>query len=398
MRNRIFILLILGAILLGGGYVWRGRYLGSTPVPPQAETPGNPKGEQHRSAGPIPATSASAPAVPTPKPDTRLSEGLEQQTAATLEAPSLEAEVEDLDARVKRAVAQLTRLSSEQVQAALLEAIRARDEVMLNVAKNELIARAKRSDATAVEAIRSAVGQVSSKQQAYFIGILGEIATPNALVALIEILEAPAVDKSEAWYAALDAVGSIGRYRDQNVSPEQLSVLLEDYFEAKSPEDPHLAAALASGLSTVGTERGVDWLLRYMAEHEAGKLMDPGLAKAMTASLTKVRNPAAVLPLQARLQEDPRLEGRAARAAGAALAAMGNARATEALLRWASQLTEKEQTKQALAWLSEVRDEQSIQFLLRAEDWFQFRDPELLAGITALAKKIDEESTPKLVQ
>lgn len=398
MHKRTLIVLVLAGILAGtlsGGYAWRATSLDSAPVPPPSLAE-EPHGEVV--AGPASETGTPEKGASMSTSETVPAGDLEAQRQIDPPVPiSFEAEIQALEASAKRAAAEVTPLSSEQVQAAMLDAIGAGDERLLNAAKNELMKRGKQGDVTAIQAISSAIAQVPANQKTYFIGILGEIATPDALGSLIDILEGSA-HGSEAWYAALDAIGSIGRYRSQNVSPEQLAALIEDYIETKSPNDPHLVAALGRGLSTLGTWRGVGRFLRVMDEQEASKAMTSSWAQMMTSSLSELRNPEVVTLLQGRLQEDPGLERATTRVAGAALAAMGNVRASEALLWWASELTGGDLNKQALTWLSQVRDEKSLQLLLHAASRFQFRDPEFLVGITALAKKIDEESTPQLVQ
>lgn len=391
--------MLLLAGTLSGGYAWRAKYLDSQPVAPHVAPS---LARKHHQT--VAADAGAETGTPEKGSSMSISEmapggGLEVQRPIDPPVPaSFEAEIQALEASAKRAAAEVTPLSAEQVQAAMLEAIRAGDKMVLNAAKNELMKRGKENDVTAIQAIRSAIDQLTANMQTYFIGILGEIATPDALGSLIDILEGSAAHGSEAWYAALDAIGSIGRHRSQNVSPEQLATLIEDYIERKPPDDPHLVAALGRGLSTLGTWQGVGRFLRVMDEQEASKAMTSSWAEMMTSSLSELRNPEAVTLLQARLQADPELERATTRVAGAALAAMGNVRASEALLWWASELTGGDPNKQALTWLSEVRDEQSLQLLLHTENRFRFRDPALLAGITALAKQIDEQSTPRLVQ
>ncbi|MGH8584145.1 MAG: hypothetical protein ACREWG_15490 [Gammaproteobacteria bacterium] len=400
MQKRSLIMLFLAAAL-SGGYAWRAKYLDSAPVPPPVLPNQSLTGERHdkAAAGPGAETRSPEQLSSTSLSDKVLGNNPGQRPIDPPVAPSLEAEVEALEVNAKRAAAQVTRLSSEQVQVAMLDAIGAGDGMILNAGKNELMQRAKEGDVTAIQAIRSAIGQVPANLQTYLIGILGEIATPDALGSLIDILdETAAHNKSDAWYAALDAIGSIGRYRSRNVSPEQLAALIEDYFQRKSPDDPHLVAALGRGLSSLGTVHGVQRFLRIMDQQEASKAMTSGWVRTMTASLSELRNPEAVTLLEARLRKDPGLERATTRMAGAALAAMGDVRASEALLWWASKLSGGDLNQQALTWLSEVRDEKSLHLLLQAASRFQFRDPDLLGRITVLAKKIDEESTPRLVQ
>jgi len=397
MQKRTLIVLFLAATL-SGGYAWRAKYLDSAPVPPQPTQ--SLAGGRHEKAVAGAETETLEKRASISTSETVAGGNREAQRVIDPPVPtSFEAEIQALEATAQRAAAQVTPLSSEELQASMLGAIGGGDAMILNAAKNELMKRAKDGDATAIQAVHSAIDQSPANLQAYFIGILGEIATPDALGSLIDILEGSGANpRSETWYTTLDAIGSVGRYRRQNVSPEQLAALIEDYLERKSPDDPYLVAALGRGLSTLGTRQGVARFLRVMDEQEGNKAMTSNWVAMMTSSLSELRNAEAARLLQARLQGDPALERATTQVAGATLAAMGNLRATEALLLWASELTGGDLNKQALAWLSEVRDEQSLQLLLHTENRFRFRDPDLLAGITALATKIDEESRPRLVQ
>ena len=297
-----------------------------------------------------------------------------------------------LETRIDRAVEQVGPLASEEIAKALLEAIRSGDDVMLNVAKNELIARGRRGDDAAVQAIRSALAEAAPKLHAYLVGIIGEIATVGAVQSLLDILDGSTGQNTPVRYAALEAIGNIGRYREQNVPPEALSSPLESYFDTVAITDPDLLGAVARALSTVGTAEGVEKLLRFI---EVRGDNWPKAVEQVQTALLQVRNPEAVAPLQTRLQQDTELRYTSARIAGESLAAMGDRHATEALLQWAAQVTGKAQIEQALAWLSEVRDQESLNLLLDAHERIRFHDPAMREGISALAEQIEKQSTPQ---
>jgi HEAT repeat protein len=198
---------------------------------------------------------------------------------------------------------------------------------------------------------------------------------------------------SRMRHTALEAIGSIGKYREKDVLPEALSSLLENYLDTMATGDMEVFGAIARGLSTVGTERGVETLLNWVETQGGGK---PEIAERLTKALRQVRSPEAVTPLLARLHKDPELHLQTTRIAGEALAAMGRSKATEALLQWAAMVSGEKQIRQALAWFSHVRDEESLQLLLHPKE--RFRDPQMREKIAALAVQINKQSTPQLIQ
>jgi len=282
-------------------------------------------------------------------------------------------------------------LSSDEITKALVQAIDLGDDVMLNVAKNALISRGRQQDDTAVQAIRSALANVPEKIQAYLIGILGEIATPASVATLLDILNASAGSGTRNRNAVLQAIGTIGQYREEAISPQALLSPLESYFDTATSADSDVLIAVARAFSSVGTAEGVDRLLQFV---EAQADEQPEAVQQVEIALLAVRNPEAVPPLQNRIQHDSELRYKITRTAGDTLAAMGAPQATTVLLQWAAEVTGAAQTDQALTWLSQVRDQQSLNLLLEASQRFRFHDQTLVQKISALAEQISNETTP----
>ncbi len=393
MRKRYFTFLFLGILAGAGWYAWIAQRTEQAASLARSEKS---KPLMTNSHGTI------SPVLPPPMETSTLAIDAiritDEDRSSPAKPPSIEEQVQALEARVNQAVAKISPLPSEQIQNALLEAFNSLDSINFNIAKNELIARARRGDKTALAAIQSALNDTPPKLQAYLASMLGEIATDSALQILLEVLDTSLGQNREMRYAALEAISNIGKHRGQNAPTEALSSLLENYFQTITVSDQSLLSAVVMGLSTIGTAQGVERVLRFVDLQESAKTVPPELFQRMAESLRQVRNPAAMVPLQARLQQDPELNRQSTHMAGDALAAMGDVQATEVLLRWAADMTGKAQTKQALAWFSQVRDEQSLQQLLHAEEHRQFRDPQMLERISTLAKQIDQQSTPELAK
>jgi hypothetical protein len=386
--NKEIVFLLLIILIVGGGYALLAQRAQGPVAPAKLE---HSEDRRHDTTSAIKETASSQTAKD-------MEDVFPTEEGVTAEEPgTMEERVQVLETRVDQAAEQIAALSSEEVKNTLLEAIRSGDDVMLNVANNELIARGKKGDGAAIQAIQTALDEASPNLKAYLIGMLGEIATADSLQSLLEILDMPG-QNGEARWEALKAVANIGKYRDQDIPPQALSSLLGEYFDAMPQQDLALLGAVADGLSTVGMPEGVEKILSFLEMKETDKTITPQLVEQMSDSLHQVRNPAAIAPLQARLQQDGEIEHETTRIAGDTLAAMGNAQATGSLLQWASGISGEAQMERALAWFSQVRDEQSLQLLLHVRDHFQFRELLMLEKITAIAKQIDRESTPETVR
>jgi hypothetical protein len=259
---------------------------------------------------------------------------------------------------------------------------------MLNATKNELVARGKRGDETAVQAIRSAIERTFSNNQDYFTYLLGRIATDDALRSLLDIVDTSGQNK-RLHNAALEAIANIGRHYDQKIPPQALSSLLEEYFDTIPKDNLQLLDPIANGLSTLGMATGIEKLLRFIETAEIEGNLTPEFVNSMTDALREIRNFDAIGPLRARLQQDKEIKREATRMAGEALASIGHAKATEALLEWASQVKGREHIQQARAWLSQIQDDDSYQMLLHAQEYYRFRDSKMPKMISGLALELD---------
>lgn len=285
-------------------------------------------------------------------------------------------------------------ISHEAELQPLLTAINTRDNTFLNEFQSALITRAQQGDTNVVKALLAAVkDQRWHEHQDMLVQMLGEIATPAALAALLELTKENAADLEEAKNSALAAIAMIGQHRDQAREGlgfrAELSPLLEQRLD-QVLDDPVELAAIARGISSIGTSAGVGQLLdkvTVVAEQDRDKIAE---------ALTSVRNPAAIAPLEAQLQVDSKQLSPAGRIAGSALAAMGKPAATQALLQWAAKISQPALRQQALEWFQQVRDEESLQMLLTAGQHYSFRDKQLRDQITAQAREMDRVTQPVL--
>jgi hypothetical protein len=226
--------------------------------------------------------------------------------------------------------------------------------------------------------------------------VLGEIATVDALRALIDIASHTRVTSERAEGAALQAIAEVGQWRDESLPPEALSSLLERYLGAIPPQDTETISAVARGLSSLGTPKGVSQVLEMLDQLQQYGSSGADTRSRLSEALREVRSPEAVPVLASRLQEDPGLTDDTSRVAGNALAAMGDPHATEVLLAWAAGVTDEMRGEQAIRWLSETRDQGSLNLLLEVSRRTDFRSPALKERLAVLATKLRQQALPKL--
>lgn len=303
---------------------------------------------------------------------------------------------DNAERRIEPLAAMLEKASTAELQTTLRQAFDKGDDILLNAARNHLLVRAKAGDAAATAAIVASVDAAEHALQEYLVRTLGEIATTDALSALIDIARHTHIAHERAVRAAIQAIAEVGQWRDENVPAEELSALLEQYFSTVSPRETETFAAVARGLSSLGTARGVHPVLQMLDQLQREGSATAELRSRLSEALTEVRNPDAVSVLASRLQEDPGLSGETSRVAGTALAAMGDPQATRALLDWAAGITDQPGAEQALTWLSGIRDQPSLELLLQSSHRENFHNAALKQRLGDLARELSQRALPKL--
>lgn len=284
-----------------------------------------------------------------------------------------------------RSIEEVDRLSTEETFSVLLNAFNDKDDDVLNIAQDSLIKRAHKGDDRGSQKIRKLYRGVPGATQRYFVWLLGEMATPGALEALIGIAKV----KDPQYTTALQEIEKIGEHLDENRKGlgfrTELSPLLEKELHTALGDRNYLKA-IAGGLSTIGSDGGVNALLQTL-EKAPGQMETEIIATAMT----KIRNPEAIPPLAAQLEQDPELLDSVSLIAGNTLAAIGKPQATHKLLLWAAEAKGQHERDQAIKWLSQVGDEASLNLMLESGQRYTFRDPEMQKNIIELAQRLDRE-------
>ncbi len=203
--------------------------------------------------------------------------------------------------------------------------------------------------------------------------LLRETATPQALRILLDwAAQTDASARPALWQTIADMGNNLW---DEQFHPE-LSPVLEDAWRTAPPDAlPYLASALAR----IGAPQGIDMLLQH-------SLADNTNAQAARAALVEVRNPAAIPVLQSYFNP---ANPKQFQLSGNALAAMGDAQATQVLLNWA-QTAPDSQNAQAAEWFAQLRDPASIQVAAECLAQCAFTSPAVrntLAHIVALMPK-----------
>ena len=303
-------------------------------------------------------------------------------------------------ARINSTLDYITPLSSEDVLASIIDALRGTDNILLNVAANELVSRVRRGDDLPVDLIDYAWDEFSSEEQAYLVKLLGRMASEAAVQTLIDRALGPANEDRRVRNAALYTISNIGVGLNEVHLREILTPVLETSFISADPSDDALTVATALGLSTIGTAHGVATLLDYLEDHDpgpAGEFEEGDISYKVAAALKNVRNPEGIEPLQARLFQDPNLDGNISRVAGNALAAMRSPEAVAVLLDWAVGVEEEATRNQALAWFQQITTKRSLDQLLENVNSSEFLDPQLQSELNDLALQIQDRAQPGLI-
>lgn len=331
----------------------------------------------------------------------RLLERLRADLADAATAPGAAAALptlrKALPAREAAAAEAARSSTAAELESDLREAWREGDDVLLNAARNEIVVRGRRGALESVQVLVSALEGAPAGLGPYYVGLLGEIATPAAARALIDLAQSSPGSISALRLAALEALAHIGEHQAGKRSVASISTLLETHLESVVFSDPGQAVTIAEGLASLGTPSGIDAVLQLLDAYAVDPAIPIETRQALSRALGQVRNPAAVPVLQARLRADPELNRAATSGAAEALARMGHVRATQALLGWASELSGEPFARQALAWLSLAREEGSLRLLGQAGKRIRFRDAQLLARIRNLARHLEAGSRSRLL-
>ena len=389
LRKRYIVgAVFVGAALAAGIFAYRSADDRQSPLPSADYS--SAAGQAEPTAG----VSEQATRPSSPKVDTHGVSGTRLTEQDESAGGSLDAE--DAESRIEQRSRELENATVEHLATALRQAFDEHDDVILNVAKNQLLARAKAGDGAATSAIVAILDGTEPLLQEYLVRVLGEIATVDALRALIDIASHTRVTSERAEGAALQAIAEVGQWRDESLPPEALSSLLERYLGAIPPQDTETISAVARGLSSLGTPKGVSQVLEMLDQLQQYGSSGADTRSRLSEALREVRSPEAVPVLASRLQEDPGLTDGTSRIAGDALAAMGDPHATEVLLAWAAGVTDEMRGEQAIRWLSETRDQGSLNLLLEVSRRTDFRSPALKVRLAVLATKLQQQALPKL--
>jgi HEAT repeat protein len=308
-----------------------------------------------------------------------------------LESPPMAARVQTLKESIEAAKARLSGLDTPALVSALRQAFDQSDDVSLNVAKEQLIERGKRGDATVVQAMAAAIGGMPEHLQPYLIEIMGEIPRPEALNALFGLLRGPLGQSETLRTAALGSIAAFGQTLDEQAPLPDLSGILEHYLESHAERlDTAQINAVAQALAGLGTASGVEKLLGLWEKQSSGEARSN-----IEQNLLETRNTAALPPLQQRLQQDPQLSHPATRIAGNVLAAMGDPAATQVLLDWAANADTAKDVQQALDWLAQTQDADSLQRIRQALKQQSFRSPKLQTELQKQTRELERQLSPE---
>lgn len=208
------------------------------------------------------------------------------------------------------------------------------------------------------------------------VGLLGEIATTDALSELISL--AGQGNESPLYLASLQAISQIASNRWGGHFHEELSTSLETAWQDLQNKDPAYAATLAKAIATVGAPSGVDALLNSLTDPSRQGMVDDNMRlkqKAAFAAIPEVRNPASIETLSTRLNQDS-IETPGFEISGLALASMGVPEATEQLLNW-SENAPAETANRVEDWFSKIQDSASVDLLVARQPELGFQSTEV---------------------
>ena len=305
-----------------------------------------------------------------PSTNVVMNSSMPQNGIPAIQTPST---ITDLRAARNLRLQHLQSLDAEDLISALKEALQNGDDLTLNIAESLLIELAQR-DPTVTDLIRELLSDPQARKK-HLVWLLAQIATPEALQAIIVFSQTDNIDAA-AQSQAYNSIANIGKHRHEdgsfrtNLGPvlaAELSTLHDDLI---------LQKALTSGLASIGDEASIQAIFAYASNRPA----NPEQQAIVEQALLNTRNPEAVKPLMDELLADTQLT-ELGLIAGEALANMGKPQATQGLIDWASNLTDAQQQQQASDWLSKVRDPESIDLILNADEKTPFKAPGFLRDI-----------------
>lgn len=229
------------------------------------------------------------------------------------------------------------------------------------------------------------------------VGLLGEIATPDALTELMNLAQEG--NQSPLYLASLQAISQVASNRWGGRFHEELSSTLELAWQDMQGSDPAYAATLAKSIASIGTPAGVNALLDALTDPSRQINVDDKLRlkqKAAFAVLPDVRNPAAIETLTQHITADS-METPGFEVSGLALASMGVPEATEQLLNW-SQTAPASAASRVEDWFSKVQDSASVELLLARQPSLNFQNPAVESAferaLDYLNPPLEELTTP----
>ena len=217
---------------------------------------------------------------------------------------------------------------------------------------------------------------LSTEDKSLLIGLLGEVATTDALAILM--LMAQEKSHSPLYLASLQGISQIAGNRWGGQFHEELSAGLETAWQDMQNRDPAYATTLAKAMARIGSPSGVDALFNSLTDPSRRSNADDRLRlkqKAAFAAIPEVRNPAAIEVIGQRFRQNP-IESPGFEVSGLALASMGSPEATENLLNW----TETAPTVAASRfedWFSKIQDLPSVEMLLARQPELAFASTEV---------------------
>lgn len=254
----------------------------------------------------------------------------------------------------------------------LLGALQNNNNLALNIIQELIIERASQGNNDVVSMLQALMETKDTQFQSQIAWLLGQIATPASLYALIDIAE----NKQKSPQAeALKAIAKVGRRQKNKALMNEMDGILSK--KLLTQKEPQQFAAIALGMASIGNASSVESLLNIS---EQG-LPNPEMENALVYALLTVRNPEAVVPLEKKLRMDDQLTTHSAMIAGDALAAMGRVEATQVIMEWASTSNTPELSLQALMWINQVRDQDSLDLIADGLEKFDFKNQVLAKEI-----------------
>jgi len=232
---------------------------------------------------------------------------------------------------------------------------------------------------------------VTVEAKAILLDLLGEIATPDSLVQLLNLAEQGGMD-SPLTILALQAISRIGDNRWDGRFHEELSPALEAIWSDPEIKDQAFLSAIGKAIAAIGAQTGVDQLLLTVSGSSRGnETEEANRIKQEIAFdvIPEVRNPGAVDVLSSWFGQES-LGTPAFEVSGSALAEIGSPAATQKIMDWA-QKAPAEGARNLEDWLSKIDDADSLGSISAAQD-LEFQNPEIKTVIDSVAANINPDT------